>query len=343
MVDARDARLRAARKAGHGGRVVAHGCRAWKLLMLNCRHLVSSHIDVPVAPAAAARPSCSTGQPAWTFTFLQHGVIKDDLSGWLNPKPIDLFVTSTSGEYDSIAGDGTPYAFTTKEVRLTGLPRFDRLRRIAAALRAAGPRPRPRRPDLAALAAGPAAAGHAAPRGPATTSPTPSTRGLARRAALDRARDARAASTGCGSGFLPHPNLQSVLPTLDLPAHVEPLSFDGARRPAALRERGRPRHRLLVDGLQRRIRRPPGRLLPVRRREGAVRRRTVGRAGYFDYERDGFGPVAYDLADAETAIGDALAAGRRTAEPYRTRIAEAFPDRDGRCCERTVAAIRALG
>ena len=56
-----------------------------------------------------------------------------------------------------------------------------------------------------------------------------------------------------------------------------------------------------------------------------------------------FGAVAFDLADAETAIGDALAAGRRTAEPYRTRIAEAFPDRDGRCCERTVAAVRALG
>ena len=65
--------------------------------------------------------------PRWKFTFLQHGVIKDDLSRWLNPKQMDIFVTSTPGEYESIAGDGSPYVFTAKEVALTGLPRFDRL------------------------------------------------------------------------------------------------------------------------------------------------------------------------------------------------------------------------
>ena len=54
-------------------------------------------------------------------------MIKDDLSPWLNNKRIDLFVTSTQPEYDSIAGDHTPYTFTAKETKLTGLPRFDRL------------------------------------------------------------------------------------------------------------------------------------------------------------------------------------------------------------------------
>ncbi|MGJ0112854.1 CDP-glycerol:glycerophosphate glycerophosphotransferase [Campylobacter molothri] len=59
--------------------------------------------------------------------FLQHGVIKDDLSRWLNTKKLDLFITSTKQEYDSIASDFNKYKFSKKEVVLTGLPRFDYL------------------------------------------------------------------------------------------------------------------------------------------------------------------------------------------------------------------------
>ena len=45
--------------------------------MANCAHLISSHADVPVMrPPAILRFT----QPSWRFTFLQHGVIKDDLS-----------------------------------------------------------------------------------------------------------------------------------------------------------------------------------------------------------------------------------------------------------------------
>lgn len=61
--------------------------------------------------------------------FLQHGIIKDDLSSWLQHGKQNLsgFVTSTKDEYNSIVtGD---YGYTEKEVWLTGLPRFDRLYR----------------------------------------------------------------------------------------------------------------------------------------------------------------------------------------------------------------------
>ncbi|WP_072226190.1 CDP-glycerol glycerophosphotransferase family protein [Campylobacter coli] len=61
------------------------------------------------------------------FIFLQHGVIKDDLSKWLNSKKIDLFITSTRAEYDSIANDYNCYKFGKKEVILTGLARHDAL------------------------------------------------------------------------------------------------------------------------------------------------------------------------------------------------------------------------
>ncbi|EHC9035052.1 capsular biosynthesis protein, partial [Campylobacter coli] len=61
------------------------------------------------------------------FVFLQHGVIKDDLSRWLNSKKINLFITSTRAEYDSIANNYNRYKFGKKEVLLTGLARHDAL------------------------------------------------------------------------------------------------------------------------------------------------------------------------------------------------------------------------
>ena len=61
--------------------------------------------------------------------FLQHGVIKDDLSGWLNRfnKNFSGFVTSSRREWESVAKGN--YYYPEKAVWLTGLPRYDRLTR----------------------------------------------------------------------------------------------------------------------------------------------------------------------------------------------------------------------
>ncbi|EAK5229609.1 glycosyltransferase [Campylobacter jejuni] len=63
--------------------------------------------------------------PKSQFVFLQHGVILNDLSRWLNSKRINLFITSSKSEYDSIVSNFTRYKFCKKEVVLTGLPRHD--------------------------------------------------------------------------------------------------------------------------------------------------------------------------------------------------------------------------
>lgn len=59
--------------------------------------------------------------------FLQHGVTKDDQSSWLNwtKKGFDVFVTSAARERESIL-DG-PYAYEESQVALVGMPRYDRL------------------------------------------------------------------------------------------------------------------------------------------------------------------------------------------------------------------------
>lgn len=61
------------------------------------------------------------------FMFLQHGIIKDDLSTWLNKyeKDFEIFVTSTNDEYKSIING--KYGFSKDVVKLTGLPRYDLL------------------------------------------------------------------------------------------------------------------------------------------------------------------------------------------------------------------------
>lgn len=64
----------------------------------------------------------------YNYIFLQHGIIKDDLSGWLNKfnKNLQMFVTSAKPEYRSILeGD---YFYDEKVVKLTGLPRYDNLK-----------------------------------------------------------------------------------------------------------------------------------------------------------------------------------------------------------------------
>jgi CDP-glycerol glycerophosphotransferase (TagB/SpsB family) len=65
----------------------------------------------------------------------------------------------------------------------------------------------------------------------------------------------------------------------------------------------------------------------------------AGRRGYFDYERDGFGPVTLTVGDAVAAITMTIENGADPDPAYLSRIRAAFPQRDGRCCERVTEAI----
>lgn len=65
------------------------------------------------------------------LVFLQHGIIRDDLSLWLNSKKkVDLFICSTELERNSIVDNFTRYSLLPSQVHITGLSRFDNLARI---------------------------------------------------------------------------------------------------------------------------------------------------------------------------------------------------------------------
>lgn len=72
----------------------------------------------------------SKGRLPYKFVFLQHGITKDDLSDWLNPKNIDLCISVTQDEYDAFVWKDSKYKFRAKNVALTGFPRYDRLHRL---------------------------------------------------------------------------------------------------------------------------------------------------------------------------------------------------------------------
>jgi glycosyltransferase involved in cell wall biosynthesis len=319
-----------------GKRVVAHGTVEWRTLMAHCAFLLSSHADEAIMEPVAQD---EVAERTWQFVFLQHGVIKDDLSTWLGRKEIDLFVTSSRQEYASIAGDGTRYPFTTKEVQLTGLPRFDRLREVGDRFPAS-------RRDLVLV------------------TPTwrrwlvdPLDEGSQRRQLdddvlesefvlrwLELLRSDELADAcrrhGLILALLPHPNLAALLPRLDLPAHVQALGYQGTDVQELFA-----RARVLVTDYSSiafnaaYIDRPV--VYHQFDADLVLSGGHVGRGGYFDYHRDGFGPVAGTTADAVAATVAAIDAGPDPAPPYDARIRQTFPDRDGLCSERVIAAVLA--
>ncbi len=107
------------------GRVIPFNSEEYKLAVLEADMIISSAADDPILNPFKNLQRFIKDLYTYRFVFLQHGVIKDDLSGWLHRanKNIELFVTSAEREKQSII-DG-PYGYSAKEVVVTGLPRFD--------------------------------------------------------------------------------------------------------------------------------------------------------------------------------------------------------------------------
>lgn len=105
--------------------LIPFGSMTHLMALIQAEHLISSHADRYVTDFIPHRFFKSILK--YKFTFLQHGITRDDISNWLNTKDIDCFVTSTPQEFKSIAGNNSLYKFTSNEVALTGLARHDKL------------------------------------------------------------------------------------------------------------------------------------------------------------------------------------------------------------------------
>lgn len=93
-----------------------------------CKYIVSSHLFIWNCLTNEKGPqSLNNKRKIW----LQHGVICNDNSNVVNTKEIDLMITSTIPERNSIIKDLTRYNLLPSQVILTGLPRHDVLKEKA--------------------------------------------------------------------------------------------------------------------------------------------------------------------------------------------------------------------
>lgn len=324
------------RLQAEGFRLMVPGLRR-RLLALNCVHVVSSHTGKEFGLDAARFGD----RMRWRYSFPQHGYIKDDLSHWLGPQNFDCFVTSSPAEHASIVADDTPYPYTDREVRRTGLPRHDRLLRIAGALPAT---------EVNRLLVMPTWRGSLVDERAGARSPAEHLAVFAQSAyathwrallANPQLRE-RALAAGLRLTFVPHPNAEPYLAAFDLPSEVEVVRLSSgvaqqifARTAVFLTDYT---SLAFTFALLRR---------PVFYYQFDQKDFYSGghnwRPGYFDYERDGFGPVVKTEAELMAALDQYFGCGRQMDPTYLRRMACAMPDLNEKACERTIEAIKSLG
>jgi len=110
------------------GKVVAPYSAMHRIYHLLADCTISSQTDMVYRnPMRKSRYAYSDILSDVSFIFLQHGVIHNDISGWLSKKRQGCagFIATAKKERDSLIGGN--YHYSEDEIWLTGMPRFDRL------------------------------------------------------------------------------------------------------------------------------------------------------------------------------------------------------------------------
>ena len=320
------------RLSAEGFRLVRFGSLRHKLLWLNCRHVVSSHVDAYVLDFLP--PRWYGDRVRHRFTFLQHGVVHNDLSAWLNAKRIDCLVAASRREADGYAGPSR-YKFSSREVALTGLPRHDRLLAIGTpAERVIVVMPTWRH-GLAGATVGKGSRRHLNPA-------------FADSAYFRQWRDFLCSPdlqvllerTGYRVLFHPHPNIRPYLHLFDLPPHIGLAPAGQGLQTLFLSARA-----MVTDyssvAFEMALLKKPVLYFQFDAEHVFGGGHLTGR-GYFDFASDGFGPVRADLPGTLAALADLLDTDCAMPPEYAQRAEAFFTHRDGRNCERVVAAIEAI-
>ena len=326
------------RLRGDGFKLVPYGSDESVLLVLNAAYKLSSHanwnVEYPVS-----RKRYGSGDAK--FIYLQHGVIKDDMSRWINGKDIAAMVTTTRGEHESIAGDNSVYRLSSHQAKLVGLPRYDALRTAALASPVTqrrqvliAPTWRQYVKKLIEVCATPEEAARAFE----ATDFGGTWMTLLRSAELKEL----CVNQGVDVVFMPHPEFEFVVPYLDLPEFVRPARYRDVSVQAELTKA----HTLITDHSSIAFDAAyAGSNLIYLQFDGdeIFRGKHVYRKGYFDYARDGFGPVTSDVDETIRELQRIITGGLVREEMYEARVRDTFPFWDSRSCERITAAVENLG
>lgn len=315
------------------GRVVNNLSWKHKLLFLLSDYNISSQADVITTnPFPGYQGGVRDIINQKRFVFLQHGITKDDISGWINRynKNFCGVITAANPEYQSILQGN--YFYTSKEVWLTGFPRFDlryceeknyitfmptwRMYLLGEEDKQTGARKlKPNVKDSKYF-------------------------DFYRRLLNDSKLIESAKSLGYYLCLFVHPNVQPFIDEFGINPTINILGIDTKYNDVYAWSN------LVVTDYSSAcfdfayLRKPV--IYCQFDKEEFFSGSHVYTKGYFDYERDGFGEVEYDLESTINRIIEYMKNGCQLKQKYRERIDQFFAFNDQNNCQRVYEAIMEL-
>ncbi len=315
-----------------GFNLVDFGSSEFETALRKCSKIISSHLDQYISNYFNDEYEYSK-----KFIFLQHGVIQNNLSHWLNSKKnLQLLVTTTTNEYQSIVKDKTSYKLTPKEVQLVGLSRHDNLLKNNL-------------PDQHIILLMPTwrkdIVGNAVGKG--------NTREI--NTLFFESQYAQHWSSLLSSKklkqlvekynykviFAPHLNITPYLKEFNIPKYIEIWESNISTMQNLFQNA-----KIMITDYS-----------SVAFEMGVLEKLVIyyqfdydniysgnhiTQQGYFDYSRDGFGPIVFTESNLLIELEKTLNNAGKPSETYLTRMQTTFPFRDGKNCERIYRAILAL-
>lgn len=322
------------RLEAEGFNMLTFGSKEHERELRRCSAIISAHVDDYVYSYFKDNFHRSK-----KYVFLQHGITKDDISSWINGKPIDLMLTSSQAEFDSIAGDKSPYLLTGLQTALTGFPRHDALLEKARMQEGDIILVMPTwRKELCGRRKG---WGNARMLGDSFADSR--YRGAWEAFLSDARLREIAEAAGKRIVFFPHTNMFPYIEAgmFEVPGYVE---VAGNQTGCSIQD-AFARASLFVTDFSSTAFEAAYIECPC------VYYQFDGKAywenqeyvpGYFDYERDGFGPVVETLDEAIAAVEKIAGRDFEPAAEYLDRMRGFFSFHDGKCCERAYDAIESL-
>lgn len=302
-----------------GFKLLEYGSREHFAALAHAEVYASSHLDRFITEPL---PKALSVTPNYKFVFLQHGVTLHDQSAWFNSKKIDLLITASPGEYQSIVADSNTYKYTSKEVALTGFPRHDALQQRQADSVRGGRKTIVIAPTWRAGLLTPAdERGRREPRPEFAASSYAG----ALRAVFSAEFVERSGALGYDLAYLPHPSMVEATAMLDIDPRVQVLSWSGQGFAQIMDQAD-----IWVTDYSSTAFEAGYAGVPVIYYQFDQAEMASGLhifdSGYFSFENDGFGPVV-DTAEGLFEAVQAIERGQDQ-DKYDQRRAEAFPNRD---------------
>lgn len=311
-----------------GFKLIDYGSADHKTALQYCTQIISSHIERDQLAAFGDRVDKRV-----PFVFLQHGITKDDISEYFNKADIRFLITSTQDEKNSITDDKSRYLLTSREVLLTGFPRHDGLLKNSTSKR------------KVVLVA---------PTWRSSIAYRPNN--CSKEKVFQKFFQTEYAKAwnslinnpyllellqnyGYAIKFFPHPKIQPFLQGFYFQNNVIPCTYDSCRVQDLLCEAS-----LLITDyssiafdfayLEKEV------IYYQFDEEKIFQGRShTYKKGYYDYYRDGFGPIAHNEGELIQLLDGVLTKDCKVDPIYLDRMKKTFPVKDGKNCERIFDAI----